>query len=195
MGSSRTVKPMWTLPLHKDDIEALLRQYGISPTQQRVEIACILFARPQHLSAEQVLHLVNDEKPIVSKATVYNTLGLFARKGLIREVIVDPTKVFYDPTTVPHHHFYNVDTGTLMDIPADAVALGAQPAQPNNPQQGGGAGGGRGEIKNQNKNNFLLKKISFFFPFFSPLSLCSGGGGAPAARRGGGGGGGGGGAT
>src|SRR3569623_435004 len=130
MGSSRTVKPMRTLPLHKDDIEALLRQYGISPTQQRVEIACILFARPQPLSAEQVLHLINDEKPIVSKATVYNTLGLFARKGLIREVIVDPTKVFYDPTTVPHHHFYNVDTGTLMDIPADAVALGALPALP-----------------------------------------------------------------
>src|SRR3569623_3629790 len=133
MGSSRTVKPMRTLPLHKDDIEALLRQYGISPTQQRVEIACILFARPQHLSAEQVLHLVNDEKPVVSKATVYNTLGLFARKGLIREVIVDPTKVFYAPTTVTHHHFYNVATGTLMDIPAAAVALGALPALPPGP--------------------------------------------------------------
>ena len=121
---------MRTLPLNKDEIEALLRQYGISPTPQRMEIAQILFARPQHLSAEQVLHLVNGEKAAASKATVYNTLGLFARKGLIREVIVDPTKVFYDPTTVPHHHFYNVDTGILMDIPADAVALGALPALP-----------------------------------------------------------------
>src|SRR3569832_1797804 len=121
---------MRTLPLHKDDIEALLRQYGISPTQQRVEIACILFARPQHLSAEQVLHLVNDEKPVVSKATNNNTQKMFARKWLTREVIVDPTKEKNDPTTVPHHHFYNVDTGTLMDIPADAVALGALPALP-----------------------------------------------------------------
>jgi len=122
---------MPTLSLNKEQVGALLRQHGISPTQQRVEIASILFAQPQHLSAEQVLTLVNDgDQTRVSKATVYNTLGLFARKGLIREVIVDPTKVFYDPTTVPHHHFYNVDTGTLMDIPADAVGLGALPALP-----------------------------------------------------------------
>lgn len=122
---------MRTLSVNKAEIEVLLRQHGISPTQQRVEIARILFARPQHLSAEQVMHLVNGQKAVVSKATVYNTLGLFARKGLIREVIVDPTKVFYDPTTVPHHHFYNIDTGTLTDIPADAVTLGALPALPD----------------------------------------------------------------
>lgn len=121
---------MQTLALNKEQVGSLLRQHGISPTQQRVEIACILFAQPQHLSADQVLTLVNGDQARVSKATVYNTLGLFARKGLIREVIVDPTKVFYDPTTVPHHHFYNVDTGTLMDIPADAVGLGALPALP-----------------------------------------------------------------
>src|SRR3569833_317289 len=122
---------MPTLSLNKEQVGALLRQHGISPTQQRVEIASILFAQPQHLSAEQVLTHVNDgDQPRVSKATVYNTLGLFARKGLIREVIVDPTKVFYEPTTVPHHHFFNVDTGTLMVIPADAVALGALPALP-----------------------------------------------------------------
>src|SRR3569832_1835317 len=116
---------MRTLPLHKDDIEALLRQYGISPTQQRVEIACILFARPQHLSAEQVLHLVNDEKPVVSKAPVYNTLGLFARKVLIREVIVDPTKVFYDPTTVPRRRGGGGGAGAGGGGPAGAGARGA----------------------------------------------------------------------
>ncbi|MEJ2652950.1 MAG: transcriptional repressor [Gammaproteobacteria bacterium] len=66
----------------------------------------------------------------VSKATVYNTLGLFAKEGLIREVIVDPTKVFYDPTTVPHHHFYNVDTGSLTDIDADTVVLESLPELP-----------------------------------------------------------------
>lgn len=107
-----------------------MREHGISPTPQRLEIAQILFARPQHLSAEQVLGRVNEGRVHVSKATIYNTLGLFARKGLIREVIVDPSKVFYDPTTVPHHHFYNVDTGTLMDIEADAVELKRLPELP-----------------------------------------------------------------
>ncbi len=123
---------MQNFPLDLDQVRMLMHQHHISPTQQRVEIARVLFARPQHLSAEQVFSLVNEEVALVSKATVYNTLGLFARKGLIREVIVDPTKVFYDPTIVPHHHFYNVDTGTLVDIPADAVDIGKLPRLPAN---------------------------------------------------------------
>ncbi|HHM06148.1 MAG TPA: transcriptional repressor [Gammaproteobacteria bacterium] len=117
-------------PADKAGLVRLMRERGITPTHQRVEIALILFARPQHLSAEQILARVNEDGTLVSKATVYNTLGLFARKGLIREVIVDPTKVFYDPTTSPHHHFYNVDDGSLTDIDADAIGLGALPALP-----------------------------------------------------------------
>ncbi len=121
---------MQVFPLNKDDVGALMQEHGITPTPQRVEIAQILFAKPQHLSAEQVLTQVNETGVHVSKATVYNTLGLFARKGLIREVIVDPAKVFYDPTTIPHHHFYNVDTGSLVDIDADSVELKSLPELP-----------------------------------------------------------------
>jgi Fur family iron response transcriptional regulator len=121
---------MKAYPLNKNDVSALMLEHGITPTLQRVEIAQILFAKPQHLSAEDVLTMVNKTSIQVSKATVYNTLGLFAKEGLIREVIVDPTKVFYDPTTVPHHHFYNVDTGTLMDIDADTVVLERLPDLP-----------------------------------------------------------------
>jgi len=113
------------------DVVGLMREHGITPTQQRVEIAHVLFSRPQHLSAEQVLALVNRDRHVVSKATIYNTLGLFVGKGLIREIIIDPAKVFYDPTTSPHHHFYNVDTGALMDIAADAVALSKLPDLPD----------------------------------------------------------------
>ena len=112
------------------DVGALLAKHDISPTQQRRQIARILFAQPQHLSAEQILDRVNRESNIVSKATVYNTLGLFARKGLIREVIVDSNKVFYDSNTRPHHHFYNVDTGMLQDIDAQNLTLHATPIPP-----------------------------------------------------------------
>lgn len=122
---------MNTQMLGNIDVVALMREHGISPTQQRVEIAQVLFSRPQHLSAEQVLALVNRDRHVVSKATIYNTLGLFVGKGLIREIIIDPTKVFYDPTTSSHHHFYNVDTGALMDIEADAVALSKLPDLPD----------------------------------------------------------------
>ena len=113
-----------------DDDQNLLKDADITPTQQRIEIAQILFAQPQHLSAEQVLSQVNRDQALVSKATVYNTLGLFAGKGLIREVIIDPNKVFYDSNTAPHHHFFNIDTGMLKDIDSDTVQISHLPDLP-----------------------------------------------------------------
>lgn len=107
-----------------------LKAAGVTPTQQRIEIASILFARDQHMSAEQVLSLVNLHSPLVSKATVYNTLGVFAEKGLLRQVIVDPTKVFYDSNVSNHHHFYNTDTGHLTDIDPAVIKIQELPNLP-----------------------------------------------------------------
>ncbi len=115
----------------KQHVMGLLQGTGIAPTQQRLQIAGLLFARPQHLSAEQILEMVNRDGPVVSKATVYNTLNLFAQKGLVREVIVDPTKVFYDSNTSPHHHLYNVEDGTLSDISAEELNLCGLPKLPD----------------------------------------------------------------
>lgn len=113
-----------------EQIDALLKRHGISPTQQRRNIARLLFSKPQHLSADQVLARVNQEKTVASKATVYNTLGLFARKGLVNEVIVDPSKIFYDSNTRPHHHFYNSETGELKDIELNQIELANLPDTP-----------------------------------------------------------------
>lgn len=114
-----------------------LRAHGITPTQQRIDIARILFARPQHLSADQVLSVVNRDGQVVSKATIYNTLNLFARKGLVREVIVDPNKVFYDSNVSDHHHFFNVDSGELMDIESSELKLGNLPTLPEGTEADG----------------------------------------------------------
>jgi Fur family iron response transcriptional regulator len=114
----------------KEWVNALLREHGINATAQRVEIAHALFCRGRHLSAEDLYDIVNRDRPQVSKATVYNTLGLFVEKGLIREVIADPSKTFYDPNTAPHHHFYDVTTGELMDIDGDDVAISGLPPLP-----------------------------------------------------------------
>ena len=59
---------------------------------------------------------VNGGEASVSKATVYNTLGLFAAHGLIKGVKVDPSKVFCDSNPMPHHHFYHTTTGELTDF-------------------------------------------------------------------------------
>ena len=114
-----------------DDIDSLMREHGIMPTRQRQSIAAVLLARPQHLSADQVLVAVRCRGGRVSKATVYNTLGLFARKGLVREVTVDASRVFYDSTIHPHHHVYNVDTGVLKDLDCDCVGVGKLPPMPD----------------------------------------------------------------
>lgn len=116
----------------QSEIIARLEDHGVNPTPQRVEIASVLLDRPQHLSADQILARVNRDCPLVSKATVYNTLKLFTRKGLAREVIVDPNRVFYDSTTERHHHFYNIDSGELTDIPLSEVEFSRLPELPEN---------------------------------------------------------------
>lgn len=118
------------LQYSRDNMAELLRAHDINPTHQRIEIAYALFSRQEHLSADQVMTIVNDRHAETSKATVYNTLNLFLEKGLVREVIVDPSKVFYDPNTGPHHHLYEVDSGRLTDIDADDVRIEGLPALP-----------------------------------------------------------------
>jgi Fur family iron response transcriptional regulator len=116
------------------DVVALLRSHGIHPTSQRVLIAHVLFTRCTHLSAEDVYRQVNLDNHRVSKATVYNTLGLLADKGVVREVIADPTRIFYDPNTAPHHHFFDVTTGELTDISAEQIHVSGLPPLPNGAQ-------------------------------------------------------------
>lgn len=114
----------------RDQLVDRLRRHGINPTHQRIEIAHALFSRGEHLSADQLLAIVNGRHSETSKATVYNTLKLFLEKRLIREVIVDPNKVFYDPNTEPHYHFYNSDTGELTDIEASRIEVLGLPRLP-----------------------------------------------------------------
>jgi Fur family transcriptional regulator, iron response regulator len=114
----------------RDNLADLLRGHDINPTHQRIEIAHALFSRGEHLSADRILAIVNERNFETSKATVYNTLNLFLEKRLIREVIVDPSKVFYDPNTMPHHHLYDVDTGELTDIDASAITISGLPRLP-----------------------------------------------------------------
>lgn len=121
---------MKPIPYTRDQLVDLLRRHDINPTHQRIEIASALFSRGEHLSADRILAIVNDRHSETSKATVYNTLNLFLEKKLIREVIVDPNKVFYDPNTEPHYHFYNSDTGELTDIEADRIEVSGLPQLP-----------------------------------------------------------------
>ena len=114
----------------KEQVEAKLRSCGVKPTNQRIEIGMLLFASPRHMSADQIISDLRVAGSRVSKATVYNTLNLFSGQGLTRAVSVDSERQFYDSTTAPHHHFYNVDTGELTDIGLDDLQFSQLPALP-----------------------------------------------------------------
>ncbi len=121
--------------MSRTDILDLFDKHGILPTPQRVEVAEILLARPQHLSADQIIERLLQRGSDVSKATVYNSLNLFCERGIVREVMADPVRKFYDSNTHPHHHFYNVDSGELSDIADAEVSFNNLPSIPSGTQQ------------------------------------------------------------
>lgn len=123
--------------MERDAISKLLASHGLQVTSQRLDIAEFVLSKPQHLSADQILAEMRARGSRVSKATVYNTMNLFSERGLVRTVEVDPQRQYYDSTSEPHHHFYNVDTGELTDIPSDGVSLAVQTTLPEGTVQEG----------------------------------------------------------
>ena len=121
----------------EEQIAQRLIAAGVFPTKQRLDVGLVILAKPQHLSADQIIAGIRAMGSRVSKATVYNTLNLFCERGLLRTVEVDPTRQYYDSTIDAHHHFYNVDTGEITDIPLDAVALNVGAALPPGTEHAG----------------------------------------------------------
>jgi Fur family transcriptional regulator, iron response regulator len=98
----------------------VLEQVGIQPSAQRVAVADYVLATEEHPSAEQVWARVKQRFPMLSRATVYNTLNLFVEKGLLRELVLAEGKVVFDPKLSPHHHFIDEETQSIVDIPWEA---------------------------------------------------------------------------
>lgn len=108
-----------------------LKQAGMRPTRQRLALARLLFGeRDRHLTAEQLHGEALEADVRVSLATVYNTLHQFTRAGLLREVVVEAGRSYFDTNTEDHHHFYFEKTGELQDIPGEALSLTTLPAPP-----------------------------------------------------------------
>ena len=96
------------------DLRRLLEGHGIRPTPQRLRVAAVLLSSPAHLSADQIIEKMSTESgAAVSKATVYNTLKTLVSSGLVRQIHLDPERSVYDSTRAPHHHFHDIESGTL----------------------------------------------------------------------------------
>lgn len=108
---------------HQDLIEKLERA-GIRPSAQRVAIAAYVLSTEDHPTADEVWNRVKAEFPMVSRATVYNTLQLFREQGLVQQLVLAEGSVVFDPKVEPHHHFVDDETGAIHDIPWTALRVG-----------------------------------------------------------------------
>jgi Fur family iron response transcriptional regulator len=108
-----------------------LRAAGLRPTRQRLALARLLFdASDRHVTAEQLHGEAVAASIPVSLATVYNTLHQFTEAGLLREVVVEPGRSYFDTNIDDHHHFFCETTGMLQDIPGAALMVGDLPCAP-----------------------------------------------------------------
>ena len=109
-----------------------LEEAGVRPTRQRVTLASLLVGDGQHrhVTAESLFDAAKSQTDSVSLATVYNTLRAFCDAGLLQEVMVDGTKIYFDTNTHDHPHFFWEDDGTLTDAPADELVISGLPDAP-----------------------------------------------------------------
>lgn len=108
----------------RQSLEEKLRAAGIRPSAHRMAVADYVLATDEHPSAEQVMAKVSERLPMLSRATVYNTLNLFVEKGLLRQLVLSEGNVVFDPNLERHHHFVDEATGRIEDVPWDAIEVG-----------------------------------------------------------------------
>lgn len=109
-------------------VRAMLRDAGLRPTRQRVSLAELLFAKGhRHISAERLHEEAMERQVPVSLATVYNTLHQFTEAGMLREVVIDGSKTYFDTNTSDHHHFYIEGDDRVVDIPSGRISVGSLP--------------------------------------------------------------------
>lgn len=106
------------------DLPARLRDAGIQPSAQRLAVAEYVLSTDEHPSADQVLARVQSLVPMLSRATVYNTLNLFVERGLLRQLVLAEGRVVFDPKLDRHHHFIDDETGRIEDVPWEALKVG-----------------------------------------------------------------------
>ena len=109
-----------------DEVKKLLESNGIQPSYPRLAVGLYCLFTEDHPTAEKVLEALKDLKPAISRASVYNTLNLFVEKKLLNEIrLPDEEVVRFDPLITPHHHFYDLKTKKVHDIPLENFEIEA----------------------------------------------------------------------
>ena len=110
-----------------------LRSSGLRPTKQRLLLCKVLFDRKEtfHFTIDNLKKKIEKStKSKISLATVYNTVHAFKKNGYLKEISLQGNKTFFDTNSKSHHHFYDQDTGDLIDIKNEDIIVSKFPIAP-----------------------------------------------------------------
>ncbi len=99
-----------------EEKRALLREKGVVLTTPRLIILEYLFENPIHPTAEEIYNSLKRRFPSISQASIYNTLKLFTKLGVVTELMIEKEKARYDINTTPHAHFKCIKCGRIYDV-------------------------------------------------------------------------------
>ncbi|MFC4271865.1 transcriptional repressor [Sneathiella chungangensis] len=113
------------------ELEKKLRDAELRPTKQRLALAQLLYSQGnRHITAERLHSEAMEAGVAISLATIYNNLHQFTTAGLLREVVVDSSRSYFDTNVAPHHHFFHEEQGTLEDIAKSDLTVANIPPLP-----------------------------------------------------------------
>ena len=96
-----------------------LRNSGLRPTKQRLQICKVLFDTEKtfHFTINELDQKIKDKiKSKISLATIYNTINAFEKKGYLKQIPINSNQTYFDTNTTDHHHFYNLRDEKLIDL-------------------------------------------------------------------------------
>ena len=102
---------------HTGDIVSKLGEQGYRLTPQRLIILSAIEASDEHISAEEIYAQVAARYPNVNISTVYRTMELLKRLGLVTETDLGGGRLRYHPVHKGHHHHLVCqECGRIIDL-------------------------------------------------------------------------------
>ena len=96
--------------------KSLLIKNEIKPTYQRIKILEYLDKNMNHPTVDNIYAALYKKVPTLSKTTVYNTLDVLRKKGLVSILTITESEARYDFHHHPHHHFFCKVCRRIIDL-------------------------------------------------------------------------------
>ena len=96
-----------------------LRNSGLRPTKQRLQICKVLFDTDKtfHFTINELDRKIKKKiSNKISLATIYNTVHAFEKKGYLKQIPINSNQTYFDTNTSSHHHFFDEKEKKLIDL-------------------------------------------------------------------------------